>query len=358
MLIVIAAATVASFATAVLVVMNQRLGDPLRVLESMDPQHIHRDETPRVGGIPLGIGVAFGALIGLFYFGVDYPTTWAVLISGTPVLLIGLAEDFNGKVSPGMRYAATVFAAGCGLIFAGTYVSRLDVFVLDWLLSFFPILIIFSLFAVAGVSQAFNIIDGKNGLALGAGVLALGSMGSVAWQIGDMPVAWLCTFCGAAALGVMMLTFPRGLIFLGDGGAYYLGFVVASVSALIVNRNEQVSAWFPLVAVAYPVYETVFTFVRRIFIERAGILHPDHLHFHSLLYRNLYLILRRRLRWPVWWVNAATAVTVLIPSAIFALAACQWATDKVILKLLGLLAGVGYLGFYIFLRRTGRFLRA
>lgn len=358
MLIVLGVCFATSLAAAVLVVMNQRLGDPLRVLDSMDPQHIHRGLTPRVGGIPLAVGITLAAVLDLLYYGGYHPVVWAVLISGLPVLLIGLAEDFAGKVSPAMRYLATLFSAACALIFAGAYVSRLDVVALDWLLSWAPLMVVFSLFCLAGVSQAFNIIDGKNGLSLGAGVLALASMGYVATGLGDTSLALLCGLGAAAALGMLCLTFPRGLIFLGDGGAYFLGFLVACGSALIVSRHAQVSAWFPLVVAAYPVFETVFTFARRLVIERAGILAPDHLHFHSLLYRNLYWVLRRRYHWPMWWVNATTAGMILLASSFFAIAACYAYTNTVTLKLLALVAGVGYVGFYIVLRRTGSFLRA
>ncbi|MGJ8668569.1 MAG: MraY family glycosyltransferase [Oceanococcus sp.] len=358
MILLLSACAIASFSLALIIVMNQRLGDPLHMLDTVDPQHIHRGLTPRIGGIPLACAVLLGATLDMLYLGGEHPMMWAVLISGLPVLLIGLAEDFAGKVGPAIRYVATLFSAACALIFAGAFVSRLDVSLLDAALQWYPVMVVFSLFCLAGVAQSFNIIDGKNGLALGAGGISLATVGAVAFDAGDVELATLCWVSAASALGLWLLTFPRGLIFLGDGGAYFLGFVVACVSALIVSRHEEVSAWFPLVAAAYPVYETVFTFVRRLLIERAGVLKPDHLHFHSLLYRNLYWILRRRWRWDIWMVNAATATAIIIAGGCFSISAYFWSHDTVTLKLLALLAGVGYLGFYFFLRRTGRFLRA
>ena len=338
--------------------MSHRLGDPLRMLHSVDPQHIHRGMTPRIGGIPVACAILLGAAVDQLYLAGEYPSMWAVLISGLPVLLVGLAEDFAGKVSPAVRYAVTLLSAALALTFAQAYVARLDVVWLDMLLSWSPLMVGFSLFCLAGVAQAFNIIDGKNGLALGAGVASLSAIAWVALQMGDYELALLCGICAASALGLLLLTFPRGLIFLGDGGAYFLGFIVACASALIVHRHPQVSAWFPLVAAIYPVYETVFSFFRRVFIERSGVLQPDHLHFHSLLYRNLYWVLRRRYRWPIWVVNGVTAAAIVIAGACFAAAACKWNQDTVKLKLLAISAGVGYIGFYFFLRRTGRFLRA
>ena len=358
MLLLIGITLTVSFALALLVILNQRLGDPLHVLESMDPQHIHRELTPRIGGLPLALALFAGLIAYTFQAGSEPLVLWLLLICGLPVLLAGLAEDFAGKVSPAVRYSATLLSAGGAMVFADTYVSRVDVALLDGFLAWPPALVLFSLFCIAGVSQSFNIIDGKNGLALGCGGVALAAMGAAAASVGDMQLAALCWIGVASTVGLLLLNFPRGWIFLGDGGSYFLGFLVGCVAALLVSRHPQVSAWFPVVVAAYPIFETVFSFARRLLIERAGILQPDHLHFHSLLYRNLYLILRRRYRWNIWLVNAVSAAIVLMPASVFAIAAVRWYANTPMLIVLTAFAGVSYIGFYIFLRRTGSFLRA
>jgi hypothetical protein len=82
--------------------------------------------------------------------------------------------------------------------------------------------------------------------------------------------------------GFFVVNFPLGKLFLGDGGAYLLGFLLAWLSVMLVYRNPSVSAWAPLLACAYPVFETVFTIMRRLWCRRhPG--HPDSWHLHSLV---------------------------------------------------------------------------
>ena len=64
-------------------------------------------------------------------------------------------------------------------------------------------------------------------------------------------------------LGFFVWNFPAGLIFLGDGGAYFLGFYLAELAILLLHRNPEVSPMFPLLLCIYPVFETLFSIYRR-----------------------------------------------------------------------------------------------
>jgi UDP-N-acetylmuramyl pentapeptide phosphotransferase/UDP-N-acetylglucosamine-1-phosphate transferase len=103
-------------------------------------------------------------------------------------------------------------------------------------------------------------------------------------------------------MGFFVWNFPAGLIFLGDGGAYFLGFFVAEVSILLLVRNEAVSPIFPLLVCIYPVFETLFSIYRRRFIRAVPPSMPDGIHLHSLIYR-------RMLRWAVGDPRSVKALT-------------------------------------------------
>ena len=90
-----------------------------------------------------------------------------------------------------------------------------------------------------------------------------------------------------AAFGFFIWNYPRGLVFLGDGGAYLLGFIVAELGILLTTRHPQVSMLAPLLLVAYPVFETLFTMYRRRFIQKRSMTQPDGSHLHTLIYRRL-----------------------------------------------------------------------
>jgi UDP-N-acetylmuramyl pentapeptide phosphotransferase/UDP-N-acetylglucosamine-1-phosphate transferase len=89
-----------------------------------------------------------------------------------------------------------------------------------------------------------------------------------------------------------MWNFPAGLIFLGDGGAYFLGFMLAELSVLLLHRNAQVSPMFPLLLCAYPIFETIFSIYRKKVLRGSSPGQPDGVHLHMLVYKRL-------MRWSV-----------------------------------------------------------
>ena len=93
--------------------------------------------------------------------------------------------------------------------------------------------------------------------------------------------------CIASILGFIVFNFPLGKIFLGDGGAYSLGFLLAVVTIMIVKRHPTISPWYALVTLIYPVWEVIFSFSRRMLIHKLSPLHPDSKHVHQLIFRNL-----------------------------------------------------------------------
>jgi len=82
--------------------------------------------------------------------------------------------------------------------------------------------------------------------------------------------------------GFMLVNWPLGKLFLGDGGAYFIGFALAWIAVLLMARNPEISAWAPLLACGYPILEVVFSILRR---RKRGMSpgDPDRLHLHSLV---------------------------------------------------------------------------
>ena len=108
----------------------------------------------------------------------------------------------------------------------------------------------------------------------------------------DAKLAVLGLACVGAVLGFFFWNFPLGLIFLGDGGAYLLGFLVAEISILLLHRNAEISPLFPLLLCIYPIFETLFSIYRRKVLRGRPADMPDAAHLHSLIYR-------RFMRWVV-----------------------------------------------------------
>jgi UDP-GlcNAc:undecaprenyl-phosphate GlcNAc-1-phosphate transferase len=87
-----------------------------------------------------------------------------------------------------------------------------------------------------------------------------------------------------ALAGFLLWNYPKGKVFLGDGGAYFIGFIYAQLSIQLDARNAGVSAWFVIALAAYPIVETLFSIYRRKICGHAAATQPDVLHLHSLLY--------------------------------------------------------------------------
>jgi UDP-GlcNAc:undecaprenyl-phosphate/decaprenyl-phosphate GlcNAc-1-phosphate transferase len=166
-------------------------------------------------------------------------------------------------------------------------VDRVGIPGIDALLHWPVVAIAFTAIAGCGVANGFNLIDGYNGLASGYAILVLTVLAIVSAQVGDQ----LIFVAGAAMLGSVVgfifWNYPAGRIFLGDGGAYLVGFWLAELCILLVVRNPSVSPWFAVLVLAYPVVETLFTIYRRKMLRGYSPGHPDALHFHQLIFRRL-----------------------------------------------------------------------
>jgi UDP-N-acetylmuramyl pentapeptide phosphotransferase/UDP-N-acetylglucosamine-1-phosphate transferase len=147
--------------------------------------------------------------------------------------------------------------------------------------------VLFTAFAVGGVANSINIIDGFNGLAAGAVLIMLAAFGFISRAVGDIPLAFSCLVIAGAVLGFFLVNWPSGKIFLGDGGAYFLGFALAWIAVLLPFRNPSVSHWVSLLVCSYPVVEVLFSYMRRARRINHHPSHPDRLHMHHLIHARI-----------------------------------------------------------------------
>lgn len=257
------------------------------------PQKFHSTPTPRIGGLGIFLSlVVVAAIIPALKHKFAIQDFAFLTLAAIPVFAIGLLEDITKKVSVRTRLIVIALAAALGAWLLDARVARLDVPGIDAALAWLPVSIVFTVFAVCGLTNAINIIDGANGLASGCSFIMLCALGAIGLIVNDTLVAAAAFSVAGAAIGFLLWNWPRGQIFLGDGGAYLLGFWIAELSVLLVARNPSVSAWAPMLIISYPVVETLFTIWRRKVLRGASPGRPDALHLHQLLYRRA-LPLRR-----------------------------------------------------------------
>jgi UDP-N-acetylmuramyl pentapeptide phosphotransferase/UDP-N-acetylglucosamine-1-phosphate transferase len=237
------------------------------------PQRFHDDSTPRAGGI--------GILLGMFAI-LFTPIGWKLLVSMILAFFSGIFEDFNRSMPPKVRLLLQMFAAGAAILLMHSVISYLGLGIyLPYLVA-----ITFSLFSIVGLMNAMNIIDGFNGLASGAALIILCSLGHTALMVGDQEMLNMILIIGGAILAFFIVNFPKGHIFMGDGGAYLVGFVVALIGIFLASTYTKISPWYILAILIYPVWEVIFSIYRKLRAGRSP-LQPDAYHLHMLVYKHL-----------------------------------------------------------------------
>ena len=278
------------------------------------PQKFHTVPTSRIGGVAIFVALVISSFLS------SEPACQLlgrVLLSALPAFAAGLTEDMTKRVSVAKRLGATIFSALLAWWLTGYSLTHINIWGIDLLLAYLPVAVVFTAFAVAGVANAVNIIDGFNGLAAGSVIISLVAIALVACDAGDLLLAEICLAIIAAIAGFMVFNFPLGKIFMGDGGAYLLGFLLAWIAVMLPSRNPEVSMWAPVLACAYPINETLFTMLRR-FLTKDSLGLPDSSHLHSLVkikiiapyFAALPTVWRNSLVSPFCWAYAAVIAAV------------------------------------------------
>lgn len=326
-----------SLLSGLLLVATKRWHGQLSMDGTDGVQKFHTAPTPRIGGVPVVLALVYAATQ------VDAATQallLPLLVAGLPAFLFGLAEDITKRVGVLARLLATMASGVLAWWLTSYSLTRLGVWGLDWALQFMPLSVLFTAFAVGGVANSINIIDGFNGLASSASAIMLAGLGLVALQLGDMALFQLCLLLAAAVLGFFCVNWPFGKLFMGDGGSYFVGFSLAWVAVLLVQRHPSVSPFACLLACILPITEVLYSiYRRRVRNQHPGM--PDRLHFHSLVNRRY--VARWLKRWSVTVRNSFTGLTVglmALPSA----AVLQVSYDS---HLLAIAASLGFMLGYL-----------
>ena len=256
--------------------------------ESGGVQKFHDHWVPRLGGLPVFLAFCVTLLQAAWINDTDVDFSARLIVCLLPAFGIGLLEDVTRKAGVTSRLLLTMVAAAIGWWLIGAKLTRVDVMWIDSLLFALPVLaFVVTLVAAGGLAHAVNIIDGYNGLSSFYVAAAFVGLAVVAWQTDDVFLTRVAIIAAASTAGFFVWNFPSGRIFLGDAGAYFLGFLLAEVSMMLVLRNPEISAWCPMLIIIYPVWETLFSVLRRASGGMKRIGQPDALHLHQLVYRRL-----------------------------------------------------------------------
>ena len=273
-----------SLLCSVLIVSSQFWHGRFTLDSSIGVQKIHTMDAPRVGGIAIAVGLAIA------YWLADSAQAALLkplLIAAVPVFASGLIEDFTKRVRPLPRLLAAITSGALASVLSGVSMQDTGMPALDWMLQWTPLAVMFTAFAVGGMTNAINIVDGFNGMAAGICIIIFLSFSAIASNLNDVTLMLLCLSMACVVLGFAVMNWPSGSLFLGDAGAYLLGLCVAWMAVLLVMRHTEVNGWAAVMVCAYPLLEAGFSMRRRAKRSMKIMCKADKRHLHHFINRRL-----------------------------------------------------------------------
>jgi UDP-GlcNAc:undecaprenyl-phosphate GlcNAc-1-phosphate transferase len=294
----------------------------LGLVDAPDHRKVHVQSVPRLGGLAVVLAAALSTiLVAVARPDLLDPALWPAvrpfLIAGGLIFLIGLIDDVHG-LGPAPKLLFESVAAGI-MMANGLLIERVTLLGLTWSLGWlaWPVTAAW----LVGMTNAFNLIDGIDGLAAGIVVLAGAACGAILIARGHAPEALLVTAFVGASLGFLVYNFQPASIFLGDSGSLLAGFLLAATAITGWQKGATALATgVPLLIFALPIADSALALVRRSVEAPAAhrsiattlrhIGQPDRRHIHHRL-----LALGWSVRRTVLILYAITAVLSLLALA-------------------------------------------
>ena len=250
------------------------------------PQAFHQYAISRSGGIA---GIISLNIFFLIYFLLYSKLLYEYIFISNLMFLIGFLDDIKIKVSPSKRLLMMIFSLLFSIHFMSIGISNIDMLFLLNFLKNDIFSSIFVLLCFLFVINGANLIDGFNGLL----VINLVIINSVLLYInisnGNNEFSIFLIAQIIILLSFLLFNFPSAKIFLGDGGSYAIGSLVALNSIITNNLNPNYSSFFFCTLLFYLFFEVFFSFLRKI-VQKKSPIHPDSNHLHMLIYKKISLI--------------------------------------------------------------------
>lgn len=247
------------------------------------PNHrkVHSRIMPRLGGLAI-----FIAFVGAFFIvspAVDtlkMDVVFGLLVGGAIIVLIGALDD-RFDLSPKIKLLGQILAA-CVVVYSGVVIDLVNVPFGEGVVSLTWLAVPLTIFWIVGVTNAINLIDGLDGLSAGVSGIATTTILILALMMGNTTVILLCIVLLGSIAGFLFYNFHPAKIFMGDSGALFLGFCLATLSVLGFKQATVVSLLVPIMILGVPLSDTFFAIMRR-WVNNLPISAADKNHLHHCL---------------------------------------------------------------------------
>lgn len=250
--------------------------DKINLHAQTNHRTLHKNITPNSGGIAIFISF----LIGLVLFQVNIELE--IVLSMIFIFTVGIYDDYFGASSK--QKILFLFIVGNILFFSEFYVQNLGIFMghevkIDGIIAY-----LFLVFAIIGFVNAFNLIDGIDGLASVIGIIILSSFLYLGIKFNDQFLIYIPSIYIMSILGYLYFNWSPAKIFMGDNGSLTLGLIIAIVSIHAVNMGYITTVTLMMLA-ALPILDTFIVMTRRILSGQSPFI-ADKLHIHHIILKN------------------------------------------------------------------------
>jgi UDP-GlcNAc:undecaprenyl-phosphate GlcNAc-1-phosphate transferase len=279
-----------TFFTGLITPFLRKIAIENNLVDEPDERKIHREIIPRVGGIAIAISFFTAVVLAYSLFHGDLTTSISSLtgicIGGALIFLVGVLDDIKGLNAP-KKFAGQILAA-LALVPFGFLIKTLEIpFIGTIHLGFFFGLALTIVWVVA-ITNAFNLIDGMDGLASGVAVIASITLAILSIISGKLLMVIVLIAVWGSTLGFLWHNWHPAKIFMGDCGAMFLGFLLAAVSIEISYKSPTAytvgsnAIFVPILALGLPIIDTISAISRRLW-HRKPLFSADKKHIHHKL---------------------------------------------------------------------------
>lgn len=267
------------FITLALIPVFRRLAIRLHALDIPDARKVHPYPIPKSGGVAMAVG----AVIPVFVWGVEDPFVRAVFLGAGIVTLFGVVDDFK-DLGYKIKFLGQVTAALIAIFYGDVKITSLggllpgDVLLPNW------VAIPLTLIVIVGVTNAINLSDGLDGLAGGICLLSFICIGYLAHCGEQTAIAVMAVAMVGAIFGFLRFNTYPAILFMGDAGSQFLGFLAITLSLKLTQMNAALNPVLPLVLLGFPVLDTLTVMLERIREGKSPFV-ADKKHFHHRLMR-------------------------------------------------------------------------
>ena len=245
-----------------------------------EARRVHNHPIPRMGGLAIFLGFLLSVLL---FVPMSRPLE-GVLLGSVIIVATGAVDDVI-SLKAWVKLLLQI-AAACVAVYYGVRIEvlgNLNIFSSNDYVTLASWSVPITVLWIVGITNSVNLIDGLDGLAVGVSTISSLTMLVIALLVADSSVAVVLAALVGACIGFMPYNLNPAKIFMGDTGSLLLGYVLATMSVLgLFKFYALVSFAVPVLAIAVPLFDTIFAFFRRL-IHGQNPMHPDRGHFHHRL---------------------------------------------------------------------------